>query len=128
MKMNDLTGTVIGLCIKIHKRLGPGLFENIYEQCLCYELNKLNITYERQKKIKTYYEDLKFDTAYRADVIVDNRLLLELKSVETLHPLHFAQTLNYLRLGNFSLALLINFNVPVLVDGVNRVANKFIEE
>jgi GxxExxY protein len=127
MEMNELTGIVIGLCIKIHKKLGPGLYEEVYEECLSHELNKLGIYNVRQQEIPIVYEDLKFDRGYRADIIVDNRLLLELKNVETLHPRHYAQTTTYARLGNFKLALLINFNVPVLVKGINRIANNFVK-
>ena len=123
MDIDDLTGTVIGAAIEVHKTLGPGLLESTYEECLCVELGLRKISFERQKELPVEYKDVKLDCGYRIDVLVANRLILELKACESLQPIHDAQLLTYLRLTGIKIGLLINFNVPVLKEGIRRLAN-----
>lgn len=123
MKENDLSQIVIGLCIKIHKELGPGLLESVYEEILCYELTNAGLSYKRQQGINVIYERVKMDIGFRADLIIADKLIVELKSVETIAPVHSKILLTYLRLSNIKLGLLINFNVARLIDGIKRVAN-----
>lgn len=123
MNENEISSIVIGICIDIHKRLGPGLFEKVYEEVLTYELRKNNITFARQKPIPVIYDALKMDVGFIADVIVDNKVLLELKSVENIHNVHKKQLLTYLRLSDLKLGLLINFNESLLKDGITRIVN-----
>ena len=120
---NKLTGKVIGSAIEVHRTLGPGLLESIYEKCLCIEFDRKDILYERQKEIPIKYRGVKLDCGYRIDIIVENRLLVELKACESLMPVHEAQVLTYLKLTGIKLGLLINFNVPLLKDGIKRLAN-----
>lgn len=123
MDINQLTGQVIGAAINVHKALGPGLLESIYEECLCIEFDRKNICYERQKEIPIEYRGNKLDCNYRIDLIVGNKLLVEFKAFETLLPIHEAQTLTYLKLTGLKIGLLINFCVPLLKDGIKRFAN-----
>jgi GxxExxY protein len=123
MDINDLTGQVIGAAIEVHKNLGPGLLESVYETCLCVELDKRNIPYERQKEIQIEYKGTIVDCGFRSDLIVDDRLIVELKAQDNLLPIHEAQLLTYLKLMNIKVGLLINFNVVVLKDGIKRLAN-----
>jgi GxxExxY protein len=123
MDINDLTGEGIGAAIEVHKILGPGLLESAYEECLCRELELRRIPYERQKELPIEYKGLRLDCGYRLDILVANRLILELKACESLEPIHKAQLLTYLKLTGIKLGLLINFNVPVLKQGIKRVAN-----
>ena len=120
--LNDLTGKVIGLCIEIHRELGPGLLESAYEECLAYELTKAGLHFERQRALPVRYKEEQLDCGYRLDFVIEGALILELKAVTELHPIHEAQLLTYLKLDKKSLGLLINFNVPVLKHGVKRVA------
>ena len=121
MDINDLTGQIIGSAIEVHKALGPGLLESVYEECLCHEFDLRRIPYKRQHAIPVQYKGAKLDCGYRIDILVANRVILELKSVDCLEPIHEAQTLTYLKLTGFKVGLLINFNVPVLRDGVKRL-------
>lgn len=123
MGLNTLTDKVIGACIKIHKNLGPGLLETAYQQCLAYELTKLEISFEKEKRLPIQYENIFIEDAYRVDFIINNSIIVELKSVEQISPLHEAQTLTYLKLSNLSLALLINFKTKLLKEGIRRYAN-----
>jgi GxxExxY protein len=123
MDINDLTGKVIGAAIEVHKALGPGLLESTYEECLCVELGLRKIPFERQKEIPVEYKGVKLDCGYRIDVLVANSLILELKVCESLQPIHEAQLLTYLKLTGLKVGLLINFNVPVLREGIKRLAN-----
>ena len=116
-----LSGKVIGLCIEIHRELGPGLLENAYEECLAYELSKAGLHFERQRALPVRYKEVPLDCGYRLDLVVEDALIIELKAVTELHPIHEAQWLTYLKLDRKSLGLLINFNVPVLKQGVKRV-------
>ena len=123
MDIGDLTGEVIGAAIEVHKILGPGLLESTYEECLCRELELRKIPYERQKELPIEYKGLKLDCGYRLDILVANRLIFELKACESLQPIHEAQLLTYLKLTGIKLGLLINFNLPMLKQGIKRIAN-----
>jgi GxxExxY protein len=122
MDINKLTGDVIGAGIEVHKILGPGLLESTYEKCLCHEFDLRKIPYERQKELPVEYKGIKLDCGYRLDIVVANRLIVELKACESLQPIHEAQLLTYLKLTGIKLGLLINFNVPVLKQGIKRLA------
>ena len=120
--INQLTGKVIGAAIEVHKTLGPGLLESAYEECLCHELSLLGIPFERQKEIPLNYKGIWLDCGYRLDILVDNKLILELKACESMQPIYEAQLLTYLKLTSIKIGLLINFNVPILKDGIKRLA------
>ncbi len=120
MTDNDLTRYIIGAAIEVHKQLGPGLLESAYEECLAHELQLRNLKVDRQKPIPVVYKQVKLDCGYRIDLLVENRIVVELKSVEALAPIHEAIILTYLRMSGLKLGLLINFNVTVLKDGVRR--------
>ena len=123
----EITEQVIGACIEIHKQLGPGLLESAYEECLCYELSLLGIQFERQRPLAVKYKSISLDCGYRLDLVVEDKVILELKIVEHLLPIHEAQLLTYLKLSGLTLGLLINFNVPLLKNGIKRLANNFVE-
>ncbi|MCR6630357.1 MAG: GxxExxY protein [Magnetospirillum sp.] len=118
---NELTHRVLGLCIEVHRELGPGLLESAYEEALAHELTLASLSFKRQQDRPLLYKGVKLDCGYRIDFAVENELLLELKAVNELHPIHHAQLLTYLKLENRPLGLLINFNVPRLMDGVRRI-------
>ncbi|MBI4429675.1 MAG: GxxExxY protein [Ignavibacteriales bacterium] len=122
-----LTGKIIGAAIEVHRILGPGLLESSYEEVLCYELSVLGLYFDRQQPLPVVYKGIKLDCAYRLDVIVEKKIILELKSVESLLPIHQAQLVTHLRLSRLSVGLLINFNVAVLKDGLKRLVNNFDE-
>lgn len=121
--INELTGLIIELCIKIHKSLGPGLLESVYEEALCFELTREEIPFKRQEPINIIYEGIKLEQGFRADLIVKNKLIVELKSVEEVAPVHKKIVLTYLRLTDLKIALLINFNVNLLKEGIHRIVN-----
>lgn len=121
MRDSELTEVIIGAAIEVHKTLGPGLLESAYEECFCYELNLRNVINERQKSLPLVYKNLKLDCGYRMDVVVDNRVVIELKSIEKILPIHEAQLLTYLKLSGLRTGLLFNFNVTVLKDGLRRL-------
>ena len=121
--INDLTGEVIGAAIEVHKALGPGLLESVYEECLSRELDLRDIPYERQKELPVEYKGAKLESGYRLDIVVANKLIIELKTCESLEPIHTAQLLTYLKLTGIKVGLLINFNVPVLKEGIKRLVN-----
>jgi GxxExxY protein len=120
MTDNEITHEIIGAAMEVHKRLGPGLLESAYEECLLFELRLRNLKMERQKGIPVVYKEVKLDCGYRLDLLVEGKIILELKSVEGLAPIHEAIILTYLRLSGHKIGLLINFNVTVLKDGVRR--------
>ena len=124
MTENELAKIVVDLCIKIHRTLGPGLLESVYEKVLCYELGLADLNFQRQKAIGVIYHDIKMDLGFRVDIIVDGKLLLELKSTETVTPVHHKILLTYLRLTELKLGLLINFNEELLKNGIKRIVNK----
>jgi len=127
MDVNDLTGKIIGAAITVHKQLGPGLLESVYEECLCYELGLRNIAYERQKPIPIQYKEVKLDCGYKLDVLVEGTIILELKSCERIEDIHRAQILTYLKLTELKVGLILNFNVAIMKNGVVRVVNDFDE-
>jgi GxxExxY protein len=122
MDVNELSGKVIGAAIEVHKILGPGLLESAYEECLCHEFGLRGIPFERQKELPIEYKGTSLNCGYRLDIVVANRVILELKACETLEAIHEAQLLTYLKLTGLKLGLLINFNVPVLKEGIRRLA------
>lgn len=123
MTENELSHITIGCAIKIHKALGPGLLESAYQECLHYELTQQNLYVEKEKPLPLVYEQVKLECGYRVDLLIEKKLLVEVKAVENLHPVHMAQVLTYLRLSNCKLGLLINFNVPLLKEGIKRIIN-----
>ena len=114
---------IIGAAIKVHSVLGPGLLESAYEACLVYELEKLRLRTSRQVSIPLRYEELSIDNGYRIDLLVEDRVVVELKAIEQILPVHRSQLLSYLRLGGFKLGYLLNFNVPLMRDGITRLVN-----
>lgn len=122
MQIDEITESVIGAAIAVHRELGPGLLESSYEACLAHELLCRDIPYERQKAIPLVYRGIAVESAYRIDFFVDRKVIVELKAVERLDPVHIAQVLTYLKLSSCRIGLLINFNVPLLKDGIRRLA------
>ena len=123
MTENEISKIVFECALKVHKTLGPGLLESAYEECMFYELKKSNLRVEKQKALPLVYEEVKLDVGYRIDIIIEDKFIIEIKSVEALNDVHLAQLLTYLRLSNCKLGLLINFNVKLLKEGVRRVVN-----
>ena len=121
----ELTEKVIGLSIDIHKQLGPGLLENVYKECLNYKLKKSGFFVEKEKHLPVIFEDVNLDCGYRLDLLVENSLVIECKSLKKLDDIHLAQILTYLKLGNYKTGLLINFNVVLLKDGIKRIKNGY---
>ncbi len=120
---NEISNKVIGLAIEVHRSLGPGLLESAYRECLFYELIDSGMLVEKEKPMPIVYKDVKLDHGYRMDLLVENRVVIETKTVEFFTDVHFAQVLTYLRLGNFRLGLLINFQVALLKNGIKRIIN-----
>src|SRR5688572_16027060 len=118
---NELATKVIGLAMDVHTALGPGLLESAYKECLCYKLRETGFVVEKEKPMPLVFEGVKLDCGYRIDLLVENKLVLEVKSVDCLNDVHLAQTLTYLKLGSFKLGLLMNFNVVRLKEGIKRV-------
>jgi GxxExxY protein len=123
MTENELSKIVFDCALKVHQKLGPGLLESAYEECLFYELNKTGLDVQKQKALPLVYEDVKLEIGYRLDIIIENKLIIEIKSVEALNDVHFAQLLTYLKLTNCKLGLLINFNVTLIKNGIKRIVN-----
>ena len=123
--INELTRVVIGAAIKIHRRLGPGVLESAYEACLAYELTALGLRVERQKPVPLIYEGVKLDCGFRADLVVEGRLVVELKCKDALHPVDHLQLLSHLRLLGLPVGLLVNFHVAVLKDGITRMVHEY---
>ena len=122
LNINSLTGEVINAAIEVHRALGPGLLESAYEQCLCHELGLRKIPYRSQESLPIEYKGVKVECGYRLDIVVAEKLILEIKACDALLPIHEAQLLTYLKLTGIKIGLLINFNVPVLKDGIKRLA------
>ena len=120
MNANEITKKIIGCAIEVHKILGPGLLESAYEACLFYELQKEGLKVERQKPVPVVYKDIKLDCGYRLDIIVEDYVIIELKTVDALIPVHEAQILTHMKFAKKSLGLLINFNVTLLKNGIKR--------
>lgn len=123
-RINSVSKKIIGCALRVHSRVGPGLLESVYETCLGYELSKIGLQVETQVPLGLRYDDLKFDVGYRADMLIDSRVLVELKACEAVLPLHRAQLLSYLRLSDLRLGLLINFHATQLKNGIVRIVNK----
>jgi GxxExxY protein len=126
--LNELTDAIIGAAVEVHRTLGPGLLESTYEMCLCRELAIRGIPFERQLPIPVEYKGVKLDCGYRADIVIDRAILLEIKAIDSLLPIHDAQLLTYLRLGGWNIGLLINFNVELLKHGLRRRVLGLAEE
>jgi GxxExxY protein len=127
MSENEIAAIVVDCCLKVHKLLGPGLFESVYEEVLSYELEKRGLKVERQKGMPVHYEDLVIEMGFKADIVIEDKVILELKSVESLNKVHHKQLITYLRLSDKRLGLLINFNVELIKNGINRIVNKLEE-
>ena len=123
MHENEISKIVVDCCYNIHTKLGPGLFESVYEEVLSYELNRSKLIYERQRTVPIFYEDIKMDIGFISDIIVENKVIIEIKSVEKLAPVHYKQLLTYLKLTGMKLGLLVNFNVNLIKDGIKRIVN-----
>jgi len=123
MNENEIANRVIGAAIDVHKSLGPGLLESAYQECLYYKLKQDGLRVEKEKSMPLIFEDVKLECGYRIDLLVENKVVIELKSVEALNDVYFAQTLTYMKLGNYKLGLLMNFNVTLLKNGIKRIIN-----
>ncbi|MBC7785552.1 MAG: GxxExxY protein [Burkholderiales bacterium] len=125
MDLNLLTERIIGAMIEVHKEIGAGLLESAYEECLCHELAIKSIAYRRQVELPVMYKGLRLDCKYRIDLVVEDAVVVEIKSVKSLDPIHEAQLITYLRLGGWHIGLLVNFNVRVLKDGIKRRVHNY---
>jgi len=123
MTENDLSKIAVNCAFKIHKKLGPGLLESAYQECLMYELKNQGLIVEKEKPMPLVYDTVKLDIGYRMDLLINNKLIIEIKSVESLNDVHLAQILTYLKLSGCKLGLLINFNVALIKNGIKRVVN-----
>jgi len=124
MNENEISNKIIGFAIEVHQSLGPGLLESAYKECLYYKLIKSGFKVEKEKPMPLILEEVKLECGYRIDILVDSKVVIEIKSVEALNDVHLAQTLTYMKLGGYKLGLLINFNVYLLKDGIKRVVNR----
>lgn len=124
MTENDIAKQVVDICFRIHSQYGPGLFESVYEEIFCHEWAKTEIPFLRQHPVPLIHESVKMDIGFRADLIIDKKVVVELKSIELLAPVHYKQVLTYLKLTECRLGLLINFNVALIKDGIHRIVNK----
>lgn len=127
MNENEISAIVVDAGLKIHRALGAGLYETVYEQCLEYELKNRGLLVERQKFLSIQYENLKVDNAFKMDLLIENKVVVEIKAQEALDNFHNAQLLNYLKLGNYKLGLLLNFNSKLFKNGIQRVINGYIK-
>jgi GxxExxY protein len=127
MDINKLSSKIIGAAIEVHKSLGPGLLESVYEECMCHELGLRDLSFEKQKPLPIEYKGNKLDCGYRLDIVVENAIVLELKSCEKIEPIHRAQILTYLKLSDLHLGLILNFNTTVMRDGIFRIVNELEE-
>jgi GxxExxY protein len=127
LDINKTTEAIIGAAIEVHRHLGPGLLESAYEECLCEELSLRKIPFNRQIPLPVAYKTRKLDIGYRVDLLVNNEVVVELKTVESILPIHEAQTLTYMRLGGWQVGLILNFNVVVLKNGIKRLVHKLKE-
>lgn len=124
IKENELSNEIIGLAIEVHNAFGPGLLESAYKECLYYKIGKAGLYVEKEKPMPLIFEEVKLECGYRIDLVVERKLVIEIKSVEALNDVHLAQALNYMKVGNYKLGLLLNFNVLKLREGIKRVVNK----
>ena len=123
MNENYLSNKIIGIAIELHKKLGPGLLESAYENALAYDLKEIGLDIKQQVSMPFIYKEIKLDIGYRIDLLIEKKVIVEIKSVESLAPVHYAQLLTYLKLSNIKLGLLINFNTKLLKDGIHRIVN-----
>jgi len=126
--VNKTTESIIGAAIEVHRHLGPGLLESAYEECLAEELNLRNIAFKRQLSLPVVYKGKKLDAGYKIDLLVNDEVVVELKAVDAIHPIHTAQTLTYMRLGGWQLGLILNFNVSLMKNGIKRLVHNLKEE
>lgn len=124
MKENQISSIIIGKSIEIHRILGPGLLESVYQECLFYELINSGLMVEKEKSMPITYKEIELNRGYRLDLLVENKVLVEIKSVDYIYDVHIAQILTYMKLGGYKLGLLINFNESLLKEGINRYVNK----
>jgi GxxExxY protein len=124
-RLNEITEKIIGIAIDVHRALGPGLLESAYEACMFYDLKQIDINIKRQKHLPILYKGIKLDCSYRLDFLVEYEVIVEIKSVEKLLPIHQAQLLSYLKISGLKVGLLINFNVKFLKNGIQRIVNNF---
>lgn len=127
MSLNELTEKIIGLAIKVHRKLGPGFLESVYQAALAYEFKQSGIYFEKEKALPVLYEDIILDVGFRCDFLVDGKVIIECKAVQELTLIDQAQLLNYLKITKLQVGLLINFNVLILRDGIKRLVNNFNE-
>jgi GxxExxY protein len=123
MRENEIAALVVDICFKVHKQYGPGLFESVYEEIVCYELVKREILFVRQQGINVVHEGIDMGIGFKPDIIIEEKLIIELKSIENLAEVHYKQLLTYLKLTKIKLGLLINFKVPLIKDGIHRIVN-----
>ena len=121
MDINQITEKIIGCALEVHKNLGPGLLESTYEECMTYELNKSNVQFERQKSLPVIYKETRLDCGYRLDILVYQQVIVEIKAIDVLIPIHEAQLLTYLKLSGCKVGLIINFNIKLLKQGLKRI-------
>ena len=126
MSENEISSKIIGAAIEVHKQLGPGLLESTYESCLAYELKQMELDVKQQQALPVVYKEVKLDAGYRIDLLIENKVIIEIKSVEALADIHTAQLLTYLKLKDLKLGLLINFNSVRVVDGLKRILNGYL--
>jgi GxxExxY protein len=124
-RLDSITEKVIGGAIAVHRALGPGLLESAYEECLCFELSQARLCFERQVPLPVVYKGISLDCGYRMDIVVEDKIVIEVKAVERLIPVHEAQLLSYLKLGQRPVGLLMNFHTPILKNGLKRIVNRF---
>jgi GxxExxY protein len=124
-ELNELTERIIGAAIEVHRHLGPGLLESVYEECFCYELSCAGLEFQRQVQLPVNYKGLKLDCGYRIDLLIEDAIIIEIKSNEGIAPVHCAQLLTYLKIAHKEVGLLINFNVPALKQGLKRIVNAY---
>ena len=124
MNENEIATIALDICFDIHRKYGPGLFESVYEEIFCHEWNKTGIPFKRQHGFPVIHDEIKMDVGFRADVILDDKVIVEIKSIESLADIHFKKVSTYLKLTNLKLGLLVNLNVVLLKNGIKRIANK----
>jgi GxxExxY protein len=128
MEINEITNRIIASAIEVHKKLGPGLLESAYRKCLCHEIYLNGLSFENEKDLPIEYKNIHLESGYRVDIVVEKLVIVEVKAVMKIEPVHEAQLLTYLRLSRLTCGLLINFNTPVLIQGLRRVVNNYLEE
>lgn len=124
MNENEISKLLVDIFYQVHIKLGPGLLESVYEEIICYKLHQKEIPFKRQQGIRVEFEGVVLDMGFRSDIIVDDKVIVEIKSIEAISPVHFKQVITYLRITGIKLGLLVNFNVPLIKDGIHRVVNR----